>query len=129
MTARWQYAHVAREPLPRWYLLSCKLLAGTAVSLLQVYAFLLIAWFWIFLRRRSAISRAAGLDPVGLMLVRSACSFRPDQAAREFRGRDELRDLSDVLCLIRALPAVAVQEGSPMLYYVCQFNPFTTPSS
>src|SRR2546421_11393180 len=34
------------SPFPRWYLLSCKLLAGTAVSLLQVYAFLLIAWFW-----------------------------------------------------------------------------------
>src|SRR5260370_2854002 len=33
------------SPLPRWYLLFCKLLAGTAVSLLQVYAFLLIAWF------------------------------------------------------------------------------------
>src|SRR5258706_717026 len=34
------------SPLPRWYLLFCKLLAGTAVSLLQVYAFLLIAWLW-----------------------------------------------------------------------------------
>src|SRR5260221_3862428 len=34
------------SPLPRWYLLFCKLLAGTAVSLLQVYASLLIAWFW-----------------------------------------------------------------------------------
>src|SRR5207248_2202850 len=34
------------SPFPRWYLLSCKLLAGTAVSVLQVYAFLLIAWFW-----------------------------------------------------------------------------------
>lgn len=30
-------------PLPRWYLLFCKLLAGTAVSIFQVYAFLLIA--------------------------------------------------------------------------------------
>ena len=34
------------SPFPRWYLLSSKLIAGTAVSLLQVYAFLLIAWFW-----------------------------------------------------------------------------------
>src|SRR5260370_2279863 len=34
------------SPMPRWYLLFCKLLAGTAVSVLQVYAFLLIAWFW-----------------------------------------------------------------------------------
>ena len=34
------------SPLPRGFLLFCKLLAGTAVSLLQVYAFLLIAWLW-----------------------------------------------------------------------------------
>ena len=31
------------SPLPRWYLLICKLIAGTLVSVLQVYAFLLIA--------------------------------------------------------------------------------------
>ncbi len=31
-------------PLPRWFLLLSKLLAGTAVSILQVYVFLGIAW-------------------------------------------------------------------------------------
>src|SRR5471030_2069654 len=34
------------SPFPRWFLLLCKLLASTAVSVLQVYAFLLIAWLW-----------------------------------------------------------------------------------
>ena len=34
------------SPLPRWYLLTCKLLAGVAVSSLQVYMFLVIAAFW-----------------------------------------------------------------------------------
>src|SRR5918994_4732384 len=34
------------SPFPRWYLLICKLSAGVAVSILQVYVFLLIAWFW-----------------------------------------------------------------------------------
>src|SRR5436190_18267552 len=34
------------SPFPRWFLLSSKLLAGTMVSLLQVYVFLAIAWFW-----------------------------------------------------------------------------------
>src|SRR5215212_11591911 len=29
-------------PLPRWYLLLCKLLAGTLLSVLQAYAFLLL---------------------------------------------------------------------------------------
>src|SRR5436305_9703177 len=34
------------SPLPRWFLLSSKLVAGMAVSLPQVYTFLAIAWFW-----------------------------------------------------------------------------------
>src|SRR5579863_9640651 len=34
------------SPFPRWFLLTSKLLAGTAVSILQVYAYLLIAYFW-----------------------------------------------------------------------------------
>ncbi|MEQ1530157.1 MAG: ABC transporter permease [Methylococcales bacterium] len=33
-------------PLPRWFLLLSKLLAGTGVSVLQVYVFLTIAWFY-----------------------------------------------------------------------------------
>src|ERR671929_1338652 len=32
------------SPFPRWFLLSAKLIAGTTISLLQVYAFLLVAW-------------------------------------------------------------------------------------
>jgi ABC-2 type transport system permease protein len=43
-------------PLPRWYLLACKLLAGTSLSIIQAYAFLLVAalfgvdlpgWGWL----------------------------------------------------------------------------------
>lgn len=34
------------SPFPRWFLLTAKLLAGVFVSILQAYAFLLIAWFW-----------------------------------------------------------------------------------
>lgn len=36
-------------PLPRWYLLLCKLVAGTVLSVLQAYAFLLVAWLLGFL--------------------------------------------------------------------------------
>ena len=34
------------SPLPRWYLLTCKLVAGVVVAVAQVYAFLLIAWLF-----------------------------------------------------------------------------------
>src|SRR5208282_3669786 len=32
------------SPLPRWYLIVCKLAAGIVVSILQAYAFLAVAW-------------------------------------------------------------------------------------
>ena len=34
------------SPFPRWFLLTSKLAAGTAVSVVQVYAFLAVAYFW-----------------------------------------------------------------------------------
>ena len=34
------------SPLPRWYLLTCRLLSGVVVGLPQVYAFLAFAWLW-----------------------------------------------------------------------------------
>jgi ABC-2 type transport system permease protein len=34
------------SPWPRWYLLTCRLLAGVIVALPQVYAFLACAWLW-----------------------------------------------------------------------------------
>ncbi|MCK5191094.1 MAG: ABC transporter permease [Methylococcales bacterium] len=33
-------------PLPRWFLLISKLIAGVSVSILQAYVFLVIAWFY-----------------------------------------------------------------------------------
>jgi ABC-2 type transport system permease protein len=46
------------SPLPRWYLLVCKILAGTLISLLQVYAFLLAAWLF-----------GIDLPPLGYLMV------------------------------------------------------------
>ena len=34
------------SPMPRWWLLSCKLVASVLVACFQVYVFLAIAWFW-----------------------------------------------------------------------------------
>lgn len=34
------------SPLPRWYLLVCKLLAGVLVSVMQAYTFLFVAWWY-----------------------------------------------------------------------------------
>ncbi|MGY4186113.1 hypothetical protein ACVI1I_002885 [Bradyrhizobium sp. USDA 4459] len=101
------------SPLPRGFLLFCKLLAGTAVSLLQVYAFLIIAWFWdITPPPIGYLTRAAGADTVGADagLARHA-DLLGHQAAGELCGCHELRHLPDVLCVVRALPAVAGAGG------------------
>lgn len=34
------------SPYPRWFLLGAKLVSAVLVAVVQVYAFLLIAWFW-----------------------------------------------------------------------------------
>jgi ABC-2 type transport system permease protein len=108
---------------PRWYLL-VELAAGMAVSLPQVYTF----------RRRLALgyrgaSRlyrgAAGPKGPASCWARRHADVVGQQAAREFRRRHELRDLPDVLRLVRALSAVARKEGSLLLYYICELNPFT----
>ena len=97
------------SPLPRWYLLFCKLLAGTLVAVAQCYVFLAIAYFW-----------EVEPPPIGYLTVLPALVLAGfmlgslglldvvvDQAARELRRRDELRDFPDVLRVVRALPALA----------------------
>ena len=97
------------SPFPRWFLLGSKLLAGVAVSILQAYAFLAIAWAWgirppaLGLSRGAAGAGARGHDARG----DRALSLLGDPAAGELRRGDELRDLPDVLRLLGALPAVA----------------------
>ncbi len=115
------------SPLPRWYLLSCKLLAGTAVSLLQVYAFLLIAWFWdITPPPIGYLTVLPALMLSGLMLGALGMLISS--------GIKQLENFAGVMNFVifpmffassALYPLWRVQEGSPMLYYVCQFNPFT----
>ena len=115
------------SPFPRWWLLTSKLLAGTIVSILQAYAFLLIAWFWEI--EPPPLGYMTLLPALLRQRLHAGCvgnaDFLAHQAAREFCRRHEFRDLSDVLRLVRALPAVARQGISPLLYYICELNPFT----
>ena len=115
------------SPLPRWFLLSCKLLAGTAVSMLQVYVFLLIAWFWGIEPPPIGLSHgAAGAGPVGPDAGRAGhAAVVGDPAARELRRRDELRHLPDVFRLLRALSAVADAGEQPAALLCLPVNPFT----
>jgi ABC-2 type transport system permease protein len=115
------------SPLPRGYLLFCKLLAGTAVSLLQVYAFLLIAWFWdIAPPPIGYLTVLPALILSGLMLGALGMLISS--------GIKQLENFAGVMNFVifpmffassALYPLWRVQEGSPLLYYVCLVNPFT----
>src|SRR6266480_608998 len=115
------------SPLPRWFLLSCKLVAGTAVSLLQVYAFLAIAYFWeIEPPMIGYLTVLPALILSGLMLGSLGMLISS--------GIKQLENFAGVMNFVifpmffassALYPLWRVLEGSPALYYMCLFNPFT----
>ena len=115
------------SPLPRWYLLSSKLVAGMIVSLPQVYTFLAIAWFWEI--EPPAIGYIAVLPALvlsGLML--GALGMLMSSVSRQlenFAGAMNFVIFPMFFASSALYPLWRVREGSLLLYYVCQFNPFT----
>jgi ABC-2 type transport system permease protein len=115
------------SPLPRWYLLCCKLLAGTAVSLLQVYVFLVVAWFWdIEPPPMGYLAVLPALVLSGLML--GALGMLISSAVKQlenFAGVMNFVIFPMFFASSALYPIWRVREGSPELAYVCEWNPFT----
>jgi ABC-2 type transport system permease protein len=115
------------SPLPRWYLLSSKLIAGTAVSLFQVYAFLAIAYFWEiepppigYLTVIPALILAGLMMGALGMLVSSLI-----KQLENFAGVMNFVIFPMFFASSALYPLWRVQEASPLLYDICQMNPFT----
>jgi ABC-2 type transport system permease protein len=115
------------SPLPRWFLLSAKLAAGTAVSLLQVYAFLLIAWFWeIDPPPIGYLAVLPALILSGLMLGALGMLISAQiKQLENFAGVMNFVIFPMFFASSALYPLWRIRESSPFLYYVCQFNPFT----
>jgi ABC-2 type transport system permease protein len=115
------------SPMPRWYLLFCKLLAGTTVSVLQVYAFLLIAWFWDI--EPSPVGYLTVLPALvlsGLMLGSLGMLISSSiRQLENFAGVMNFVIFPMFFASSALYPLWRVREGSPILYYMCQLNPFT----
>jgi ABC-2 type transport system permease protein len=115
------------SPFPRWFLLSCKLVAGTAVSLLQVYVFLAIAWFWeVEAPPIGYIAVLPALILSGLML--GALGMLISSAVKQlenFAGVMNFVIFPMFFASSALYPLWRVQEASPALYYICLLNPFT----
>jgi ABC-2 type transport system permease protein len=115
------------SPFPRWYLLASKLVAGTAVSLLQVYAYLAIAWFWdVEPPPLGYLTVLPALVLTGLML--GALGMLMSSAIKQlenFAGVMNFVIFPMFFASSALYPLWRVRESSPPLYYVCEFNPFT----
>jgi ABC-2 type transport system permease protein len=115
------------SPLPRWYLLVCKLLAGTAVSVLQVYAFLVIAWFFdIEPPLYGYLTVLPALVVAGLMLGALGMLLSSwIKQLENFAGVMNFVIFPMFFASSALYPLWKMQESSEILYYICVYNPFT----
>ncbi len=115
------------SPYPRWFVLSAKLVAGVAVSILQVYAFLAIAWFWDI--RPPVIGYLTLLPALilsGLML--GAIGLLLSSTIRQlenFAGVMNFVIFPMFFASSALYPLWRIQESSELLYDICWINPFT----
>src|SRR5271169_3736982 len=115
------------SPFPRWWLLGAKLLAGTLVSILQVYAFLLIAWFWdiqppiigYFAVIPALLLSGMMLGALG-MLISSVV-----KQLENFAGVMNFVIFPMFFASSALYPLWRIKESSPLLFYICSANPFT----
>lgn len=115
------------SPMPRWWLLLCKLLAGAAISILQVYAFLAIAalvgivmpWEGYLLALPALVISGLMLGALGLALSSLIKQLENFAGVMNFV-------IFPMFFLSSALyPLWKMAESSVLLRDICAFNPFT----
>ena len=116
------------SPLPRWFLLLSKLLAGVAVSVVQAYLFLAIAWFWeIEPPPLGYLTVLPALVLSGLML--GALGLVLSSVVRQlenFAGVMNFVIFPMFFASSALYPLWRVKESGLTLYWVCELNPFTS---
>ena len=116
------------SPLPRWYLLTSKLVAGTAVSILQVYAYLAVAWFWEvqpdplwgYLTVLPALLLTGFMLGAMGMFISSAI-----KQLENFAGVMNFVIFPMFFASSSLYPVWKVREASPWLAWFCEYNPFS----
>jgi ABC-2 type transport system permease protein len=116
------------SPFPRWYLLTSKLLAGTAVSILQVYAFLIIAAFWELTPPTpwGYLTVLPALMLSGMML--GALGMLLSSLIKQlenFAGIMNFVIFPMFFASYALRPEWLIQQSNPFLVYICRINPFT----
>lgn len=115
------------SPFPRGFLLVCKLVAGALVSLLQVFAFLAIAWFWEIeapLLGYLALAPALFLTAMMLGALGMLVSSLVKQL-ENFAGVMNFVIFPMFFASSALYPLWKMKESSLTLYWICALNPFT----
>ena len=114
-------------PLPRWFLLTSKLLAGTAVSILQAYVFLTIAWFYdIELPWQGYLWVVPALIASGLML--GALGMLLSSFIKQLENFAGVMNfvIFPMFFMSTALyPLWKMRESSEWLAVIAEYNPFS----
>jgi len=115
------------SPLPRWYLLVCKLFAGVIVAVVQVYVFLAIAWFWeVEPPLYGYITVLPALVLAGFML--GALGLFLSSVIKQlenFAGVMNFVIFPMFFASSALYPLWRVRESSVLLWQICSANPFT----
>lgn len=115
------------SPLPRWWLLFCKLIASTTISVLQVYTFLAIAAaFGITMPALGYITALPALVASGLML--GALGLLLSSLIKQLENFAGVMNfvIFPMFFLSSALyPLWKMAESSELLHRICTLNPFT----
>lgn len=115
------------SPLPRWWLLLCKLIGSTAISILQVYAFLAIAAaFGITMPATGYVTVLPALIVAGVML--GALGLLLSSLIKQLENFAGVMNfvIFPMFFLSSALyPLWKMAESSELLHTICALNPFT----
>jgi ABC-2 type transport system permease protein len=115
------------SPFPRSFLLLSKLIGGVAVSLLQVYVFLAIAYLWeIEPPWFGYLTVLPALLLAGLMLGSLALFLSSlIKQLENFAGVMNFVIFPMFFASSALYPLWRIRESSPLLYEICRINPFT----
>ena len=103
------------------------LLAGVSIAVLQAYVFMAIAWFWdvrpptvgYFLLLPALIASGLMLGALGLMLSSMI------RQLENFAGVMNFVIFPMFFASSALYPLWRINDASPLLFWICTFNPFT----
>jgi ABC-2 type transport system permease protein len=115
------------SPLPRWWLLICRLIASTGISVLQVYSFLAIAalygirmpWQGYFYVLPALLVAGITLGALGLALSSTI------KQLENFAGVMNFVIFPTFFLSSALYPLWKMAESSELLHDICAVNPFT----